>query len=195
MSAERISAGAAIAAAVIALAALALTYHQARNAARQTELQRQIVEDSAQPNVWADLRLDPRQGHLLQFVVMNEGPTVATDEVLDIDPPLKADWMKEPNEPHGPHQQRNRFASIPPGRQMVWHVAVIFDVFQSDGPHAFAVTITSNGPYGPVEPQTYVLDLNDYRGVAATAPGTLLEIKKSIDELTAATKEQRVDDT
>lgn len=59
MSAETISAVAAVVAAVIACGALYFTGVQARTAMRQTELQRKIHEDAAQPYVWADIRVDP----------------------------------------------------------------------------------------------------------------------------------------
>ncbi|WJJ14470.1 hypothetical protein P9990_25075 (plasmid) [Prescottella equi] len=184
MSAETISAVAAAAAAVIACGALYFTGVQARTAKRQTELQRRISEDAAQPYVWADFRLDPRHGQLFQFVVKNEGPTVATDVQLHIDPPLQADWMLGGSEKkQGPHEQGYRFSSLPPGREMVWNLASVFDFKESTDHKKFTVKIEVNGPYGPVE-HTYILNIDDYRSGAATAPGTLLGIQRAVEKIT-----------
>ncbi|AHD24343.1 hypothetical protein Y013_26470 (plasmid) [Rhodococcus pyridinivorans SB3094] len=182
MSAETVSAAAAIAAAVIAVAALYFTFKQASSAAKQTELQQRIHEDSAQPYVWADIRLHPQHGELLQFVVKNEGPTVATDVHLTITPPLRAGWMLKGTETdHGPHRQSSRFSSIPPGREMVWNLAVSHAIGDGSGPREFSVTVDALGPYGPVQNE-YVLNVDDYLGVAATAPGTVLGLQKSMEE-------------
>lgn len=182
VSAETVSAVAAMVAAVIAVAALYFTFKQASSAAEQTELQQKIHEDGAQPYVWADIRLHPQHGEFLQFVVKNEGPTVATDVRLTITPPLRADWMlKGPETDHGPHQQDNRFSSIPPGREMVWNLAVSYAISDGSGPREFSVTVDAVGPYGPVQ-HGYVLNVNDYLGVVATAPGTVLGLQKAMEK-------------
>lgn len=183
MAAETISAVAAIFAATIALGALYFTWRQAENATQQTKLQQKIHEDAAQPYVWADIRVDPRHGQLLQFVVKNEGPTTATDVRLHITPPLRADWMLGgPSADNGPYRQGNQFSSIPPGRAMFWNLASAFDFSKSTDHKEFTVRVEAHGPYGPVQ-HTYVLNIGDYEGVAATAPGTLLGIQKSMQDL------------
>lgn len=188
--AEKLSAAAAIAAALIALVALFFAWKQARNATAQTELQQRIREESAQPYVWADFRVDPRSGEMLQFVVKNEGPTVARDVKLHFEPPLKADWMLNPQEEHGPAKQGNRFSSIPPGREMVWHLASAFTFEGSTDVKKFTLTVSGTGPYGPMDDLTYILNIDDYRTGAATAPGTLLGIKKSLDKILKEFKDQ-----
>ncbi|MGE2842052.1 hypothetical protein ACQGFI_00560 [Rhodococcus sp. 2.95] len=181
MAAETISAIAAIAAATIALGALYFTWRQAENATQQTKLQQKMHEDAAQPYVWADIRVDPRHGQMLQFVVKNEGPTVATDVQLHINPPLRADWMLGGTDKgNGPYRQGNRFSSMPPGREMVWNLATAFGFSKSVDHKAFTVRVDAHGPYGAVQ-HTFVLDVGDYEGVAATAPGTLLGIQKSVE--------------
>ncbi len=83
----------AVAAAVIALAAVWYSRRSAGAADRsavaveeQTAIQRQIRIDAAQPYVWADVRSDDESGVLLNLVVGNSGPTVATNVRIKIDP-------------------------------------------------------------------------------------------------------------
>ncbi|SDD71900.1 hypothetical protein SAMN05444580_10655 [Rhodococcus tukisamuensis] len=69
MQAEDFSAAAAVAAAVIACGALYAMALQAMIAVKQTELQRKMHEDAAQPCVWTDIPVHQGHGQLLQFVV------------------------------------------------------------------------------------------------------------------------------
>ena len=48
----------------------------------------------------------------------------------------------------------------------------------------FFVTITADGPAGPVPTNQYVIDLYEYWGASQTATGTPLSIVKAINEST-----------
>lgn len=121
----------------------------------------------------------------------NEGPTVATDVELHIDPPLKADWMLGGSgKSQGPNEQQNRFSSIPPGREMVWNLASAFEFAKSVDHKKFTIKIDAHGPYGAVS-HTYVLNVDDYRAVAATAPGTLLGIQRAVEQMTKTVSEAK----
>ena len=61
---------------------------QVKTARRQIELQREQAEAAAQPYVWADIQPDPQVRHMLQLVVSNAGPTVATNVRVTSTPPL-----------------------------------------------------------------------------------------------------------
>lgn len=60
----------------------------AKAAEAQAEIQLQIQIATAQPYVWVDVREDDSQGTLLDLVIGNSGPTVATNIRARIDPPL-----------------------------------------------------------------------------------------------------------
>ena len=151
----------------------------ARNAARQTalaqratELQRQALEAAAQPYVWVDLWPDESHAQLMRLVAVNQGPTVATDVHITVEPPL-------PDGPHtgAPAGSSGRLASMPPGRTVSWTVGNggIWTLFEGDGPTRYRVTVTANGPYGPVKLE-YDLDVADYAHAARIAPGTLFGV-------------------
>lgn len=83
MSAEVVVASVA---AMAAVTALYFNWRSTRAAARaaraaedQTEIQRQIRIDAAQPFVWVDIRPDASTGILLNLIVGNSGSTVATN--------------------------------------------------------------------------------------------------------------------
>lgn len=187
------SAWIAAAAAVISLTSVAVAVFSARNAARQTalaqratELQRQALESAAQPYVWVDLRPDESHAQLMRLVAVNQGPTVATDVDIAIEPPLPAHRSGQPAGPSG------RLASVPPGRTISWTIgnggtATLFD---GSDPTRYRVKVTATGPYGPVQLE-YDLDLNDYAQAAAIAPGTLFGVTQSLNKLTKAVEKTK----
>lgn len=54
----------------------------------QTEIQEKIRVAAARPYIWVDVREDDGQGMLLDLVIGNSGPSVATNVRALIDPPL-----------------------------------------------------------------------------------------------------------
>lgn len=191
----------AIVALLIALAALLYSRRTASAADRsasaadrsasaaeeQTGIQRQIRIGSAQPYVWADLRQDEQSGVMLNLVVGNSGPTVATNVRVKIDPPLPTiEQLKE----SAAAQQRlaEGISSIPPGRTLRWALGPGFTLLQADGPQQHNITITADGPFGPVPPLTYVVDLADWRGQLARPPGNIHPLTAAIEALTKKLK-------
>lgn len=197
----------AVVAAVISLVAVAIAFWQARlaraqaNAAkrqaeestrqadaavRQTELQEQVQRDAAQPYIWVDFRLDSTQGELINLVLRNEGPTVASDVRISFTPPLQTAGVAGRLDSV---QQllRDGFQSMPPGREMIWSFAIGHVLFAegSDAPMRYSVTIKANGPQGEVPPLSYVLDIEEFRNVSAPRHGTLNEVAKAIRSLKA----------
>lgn len=181
-SAAVITAGVAAVSALVALAALYFTRQQVKIAERQTALQERIRQDAAQPYVWADIRMDARQMHLMKLVIHNDGPTVAKDVVVSFDPALPKSI--------GGEEVRDDYTLVgmPPGRRVEWNLNLSPDWIQGDLPKCFTVTVTADGPYGPVEPLIYVLDVDEYRQTAASPVGTLHGVSERLKELTAAIK-------
>src|SRR5262245_19379377 len=98
--------------------------HRSADAAQgQTEQQRQIHEDSAQPYVWASSVGDNAQRTLIQLVISNEGPTVATDIKVEFDPnPVPVDPTNQDDfRDLLSKLASDGISSLPPRRQIKWY--------------------------------------------------------------------------
>lgn len=169
---------------MIALLSMGAAFWQAQIAREQASLQRRVLEDGAQPYVWVDIRPDTRDASFFHLILQNEGPTVAEDVRVDIDPPLPASWR--PHGVVGPTGQS--FAALPPGRSMIWNIGLASDIVGAETGKQFEVTISATGPYGEVPSHTYTLDLSTYDRNARYAHGTLSAVTNAIGELTEEIK-------
>lgn len=163
--------------------AASATKEQAEAAKEQTEIQRALRVDAAQPYVWADVRQDAEAGILLNLVVGNSGPTVARNVHVEIEPPLPTlEQLKE----SAVAQERLAagISSLPPGRIHTWLLGQGFNLLSENGSQAHTFTIYADGPFGPVPPVSYVVDLADWRGQVARATGSLNQVSKAIEALT-----------
>lgn len=184
MSAETtaaiVAAVAAVAASASALAALPFTARAANAARKQTELQRQVAEQANQPYVWADIRTDESQGWSFHFVVGNSGPTVATDVMITVDPPL-------PNKSQVPElttrafeRMRDGIKTLAPGRVVEWTLGPSPDIVGEDVSQSFTITIDGHGPHGALPTLTYVVDLADFREAIDSPPGSVHELTRAV---------------
>lgn len=179
----------AVGAVLIAAAALWFSIRSTRAAERaadaaeaQTRIQRQLREDAAQPYVWADVRTEGEHGVIMELVIGNSGPTVATDVKVRIDPPLPSiEQLK------GAQAAQERlaegFKSLPPGRTLRWWLGQGWNVVQKEGPQVHRITITANGPFGPVPELNYDVDLAEFREQEMTAQGTLRGLTNAVKEI------------
>jgi hypothetical protein len=186
-----VSAGISLGAAIVSICALGASIFQARSARRQAEaaerqtgLQEQIHRDSLQPYVYLDVRVDPVSKEMFDLVIENSGPTIATNVKVSIDPPLRSSI-----DPDVDRWALTRgIVSMPPGRSLSWG----FDMALSRGddyPSKYQVTITGDGPFGPMQQLSYSLDLDDYDDTEARKTGTLKDIAKGITDLAKAVKQ------
>lgn len=187
----------AVAAAVIAAVALVFSIRSAIAADRaaraadraaeaaeaQTEIQRQVQVAAAQPYVWADVREDDSQGVLLDLVVGNNGPSVASHVRARIEPPLPTAPQLEESA-LAQQQLAEGISSLPPGAMIRWHLGPGFTLIKSDGQQRHEITITANGPFGPIRPLTYVLDLANLRGQPVRPQGSLHLLTQAVEHLT-----------
>lgn len=184
---------AAIAAAVAALAAIAALYYNyksARAAERaagaaeeQSQIQRQLRIDAAQPYVWVDVRPDEVTSVILNLVIGNSGPTVATNVRVMIDPPLPAIEQLRDRAQTAQELLADGIKSLPPGRTLVWPLGQGFNILAGDGPHVHIFTIEAEGPFGSLPSQAYPLDLSDWRGAMHRPAGSLHEVARAIEKL------------
>ncbi|WP_395691525.1 hypothetical protein [Nocardioides sp.] len=173
-----------LAAAVAAVVSALFVLLQVREMKRQTDLQREIAEAAAQPYVWAGVRVQPGGGLILELVIGNAGPTVATNVRVTVDPPLvdPRDIMRI-----GPAQRRLRdgLASIAPGHELRWEIGVGPALIEAESePHH--VRIECDGPHGPVRPNEYEIDLRNLEEVAIRERGSLSDVARELGNVTRA---------
>lgn len=68
---------------------------------------------------------------------------------------------------------------------MLWALGTAVDIMQAETAKQFDITISAEGPYGPITPYNYRIDLEKYRLNARYAPGNLSGVTSAIQKLTA----------
>lgn len=159
----------------------------AKAAEEQTRIQRQLRKDAAQPYVWADVRPDEEHGILLELVIGNSGPTIATNVRVRIEPPLPFIQQLE-----GAKAAQERLAegmsSLPPGRTLRWWLGQGWNLIPKEGRSVHRFTITADGPFGPVPELSYDVDLAEFADQEARGQGSLAAVTKAIQDLTRKTR-------
>lgn len=186
-AAAGIAAVGAIAASVASFVALKPAKRAARAAEDQTEIQRDLMYQAAQPYVWADIQPDNQQGTMLHLVVGNAGPTMARNVRVVINPPF-------PGLPDEPEQSavaqkrvREGILSLAPKRIVRWSLGP-GHVLLADGTSetSYSLTVTAEGPYGALDPVAFEVRPSDWREARDAPDGSLhfvrLEIKKLASE-------------
>ena len=170
-----VSAVAAIVAAVVAFFALWPAQRAAKAAEEQTRVQRELMYQSAQPYVWADIQPDDQQGTMLHLVLGNAGPTVARHVRVFIDPPFPQ---------VSGHIGRS---TVAPGRIIRWSLGIASDLMKDEeDTTVYRVRVMADGPYGEIEPVETEICLSDWRESLDAPGGSLHHIRKSIEKLVRA---------
>ncbi|MEW6874444.1 hypothetical protein [Trueperella pyogenes] len=184
-----VAATAAWAAAIAALVALKPAQRAAKAAEAQTELQRDLMHQAAQPYVWADIQPDNQQGTMLHLVLGNAGPTVARNVRVVIDPPIPADPNHAESSVVAQRRLREGVLSLAPGRTIRWSLGKGFDLLKdADDKTVYRIRVTAEGPYGEVEPVETEVRLSDWREARDAPDGSLHHIRKEIENLTKVVK-------
>ncbi|MFD5118950.1 hypothetical protein [Streptomyces sp. NPDC058385] len=155
----------AVIAVLISILALVYSRLQAVYSRRQLELDERVRKEAAEPYVVVDIQ--PRAGGsgLLVFTVENIGPTVARDIELSVTPPLQGGERSDWDEKLARAVAR-KIPHLPPRRRLEWFFSFGPRFFEkADLPRQYTVTVKSKGPAGPVEPLTYVIDLDVIQGI------------------------------
>jgi hypothetical protein len=177
----------------IALLAVAITpatlfyVRRSANASRlQTQLQRQLRIDAAQPYVWVDLRPDEEHGQFLLLIIGNSGPTVATQVKVTFEPQLEIPRVGNSRGDEARDLLARGIASLPPGREMKWLLGVTSQLISGGYALAYTATVRAHGPFGEIRPLTYTIHLDDLRHTLAVPNGTLNGVAGAVASLTAA---------
>jgi hypothetical protein len=168
----------------VALAFLGVTssylalWQSQRNLNRQTRIAREAV----QPYVWVDVRLDDAQGSALDLVVGNSGPTLARNVKARIDPPLALTYGSRDITRVAEERLREGIPSIAPNVQVRWYLGIGSQMLADlEREYKHKVEVTADGPWGPVSPLSYVIDLGLVRESRDQPSGSLHQVKLAID--------------
>lgn len=177
----------AIAAAVVAFFALKPAQLAAKAAEEQTRVQRELMYQSAQPYVWADIQPDDQQGTMLHLVLGNAGPTVARNVRVFIDPPFPQLSDRVGRSAVAQRRLREGVLSLSPGRTIRWSLGMASDLMKDEEKATvYRVRVMAEGPYGEINPVETEIRLSDWRESLDAPEGSLHYIRKSIDKLVSA---------
>lgn len=179
-----VAAIAAVAASIAAFISLPFTRRAADAARDQTQLQTELAREQAQPYVWADIQPDTKQGTMLQVVLGNAGPTVASNIRVTIEPPLPTT---------GPYYGRIEVVqrrldagirSLAPGRRIEWSIGTAPDLLADDAPKLHTFRVTADGPHGPITPLEIEVDPSGWRESRDAPDGSLHLVRRAVTDLT-----------
>jgi hypothetical protein len=150
-------------------------------AVQQLEYAERVRREQARPVVFADLRPAADQPELLVLVVRNEGPALARNVRVSLDPPLKFDPTQEP-------LTEWRFSALPPGTEMT-RPLTSGRIFYNEGIERSRQRVTVEGEdlYGPLEVLSYDLDLAAL-GAVASYGKTLHHVAKALEKIAKNTE-------
>ena len=189
-SAAIIAAVAAIVSPIISFFALKPAQRAARAAEEQTNIQRQLMQQTAQPYIWADIQADSKQGDLLHLVLGNSGPTVARNVRVTIDPSISSKGNAGCYAEHAQRRLREGVLSLAPGRTIRWSLGLGSDLLKSENDETvYRIVVTGEGPYGPLDPWDVLVRPSDWRESLDQPDGSLHLVRKSIDELAKAIRQ------
>lgn len=163
---------------VIAVVAVLISLAYLYFSGVQLRLNKRIRKEATDPYVVPDIK--PRAGGsgLLVFTLENIGPTVARDVELSVSPPVKGgerdDWDEKIARAIG-----RKIPHFPPHRRLEWFFTFGGRFFENPSlPRQYTITVKSVGPRGPVEPMTYVIDLDVLQGTALDRENVLAKLDK-----------------
>lgn len=159
---------------------------QVEAAREQTRLQREQAQAAAQPYVWADVQPDSQVGHLLQLVVSNSGPTVATNVRVTFHPALPAAPTHADRVCDLQNVLATGLSSIAPQRSFRWTLGVSHQVFGDAPLRPLSIRVEADGPFGPLEPLEIPVDFNEWAHARDAPDGSLHHVRRAIEGLTKA---------
>ncbi|MEV5514463.1 hypothetical protein AB0L50_16345 [Streptomyces flaveolus] len=147
---------------VVAIGTFLYTHQQVRAAKAANELTKKAQQEQAQPYVVADIRERVPGSQLLVFSIENTGPTLARDVRVSVDPPLRSTLGEDIEQTLNAAVTRV-IPVLPPKRQLTFLMDVGHELFDSDLPRMYSVTVKSSGPFGEIESLIYTIDLDVLR--------------------------------
>ncbi|WP_299449636.1 hypothetical protein [uncultured Serinicoccus sp.] len=152
--------------------------------------QRESNIAAAQPYVWADVRADDTQGHWLQLMVGNSGPTVAENVRVVFDPPLPFEDRVDSLTGTALQRMQTGMSSLAPGHNLAWVLGASANLLESETAQVHSVTIEADGPFGPIPTLEYAINLADFRESQDRPAGTLHKLTRAVEGITAELKKR-----
>lgn len=187
-----VAASCAGAAAIAAYVSLVPAHRAAKAAQSQTQLQIDAHRQALQPYVWADIRMDTKQGSILQLVVGNSGSSVATNVKVTVDPPLPSVAGTRFVDVAQSRLQEG-LVSLAPGRILRWSLgpsaAFLKDVTDET---AYTLSVVADGPFGPIAPLGVQVRPRDWNEVLDDPDGSLHLVRKELQKITEELRNARL---
>lgn len=182
----------AVVAAVAASVALKPAQRAATAAEEQTGIQRDLMQQAAQPYVWADIQPDMQQGTMLHLVVGNAGATMARNVRVEIDPPIPEHPDYSGATVAAQKRVRDGILSLAPGRVIRWSLGRGFDLLEDEEDETrYYIRVSADGPYGALEPMEFEIRPRDWREATDAPDGNLHFVRKEIEKIAGETKSIR----
>jgi hypothetical protein len=141
------------------------------------------AQQARQPSIWADVRIDRDQGTLLHLHVGNSGPTYARLVRVEVTPPLPVDGHSADLTAVVFGRLASGLQYLAPGSELSWSLGRSFKLLEKDVSQIHHVRISGAGPYGPLEPVEYELDLADFRESQDRPEGNLHHVCNAIEKI------------
>ncbi len=164
-------------------------------AKRQLDEAKRLRRERTRPFVVVDFDVN----WLISLVIKNIGETVAYDVQMEFSPPLQSTLSKPWGWESGGLTE-NGIPMLPPGKEIRYSFDGSIQLFGSDLPRQYEVTLTYADSLGqPLEkPDVYVLDLGVHEGSAPPNDGLhelvkeIRELRKDVHKVTGSSGELRV---
>ncbi|WP_418907100.1 hypothetical protein [Glutamicibacter endophyticus] len=180
------------AAAIAALVALVPALRSARASENQSAIQREIMEQNAQPYVWADIQPDNQQGTMLHLVVGNSGPTMARNVRVFIDPPIPEHPDYSGKTIIAQKRAHDGILSLAPGRTIRWSLGRGFDLLKEEEDRTtYRIRVKADGPFEKTNIVEFEIRPSDWREARDAPEGNLHFVRKAIEDLTHESKQLR----
>lgn len=163
---------------------------QVEAAKEQTQLQAQIARDNSQPYVWADIQPDMKQGTILDLVIGNIGPTLATDVRVTFDGPLPVSDAASDDISSLQRTLAEGLHSLAPGREIRWHLGLSPDLLAEDVPQHVLIRVDARGPHGQLPTLEVPVDVSQWRQSKDAPDGSLHRLKIELEKQTESLQMQ-----
>lgn len=118
--------------------------------------------------------------------VTNIGTTTARNVRFEVDPPLRSTlgptWEERLAE-----AVAREISTLPPGRELMWNMDRGFSLEASDLPREYTFTVHATGPFGPMEPVQYVVNLDALLNTSLNSDSIEALLSKAADNVSGLT--------
>jgi hypothetical protein len=151
---------------------------------RQLDIAEKVRREQTEPYVVIDIQPSTFAGGFLNLVIENIGTTVARNVRFSVEPPMRSTLELQGDPPladariftHG-------VPMLPPRRR----IEILFDFspdrYEKGFETLYQVTINAEGPYGPIEPLRYEIDLRILYGWQYTTEKTIHSGVKTLEKM------------